>query len=86
MSKIENNTDTSDIRSYKELSLSEVFDFINDWLPHNYSKEVQDILPDDFKVDRSYIREVKKEKINNEKIVYAMYRVAQFHKLQLESI
>lgn len=87
MSKINKNHVPVNIQLYKGLkTLDEVFGFINDWLPRNYSKEVKNLLPNGKSVDTSYIRQVKREKINNPKIVYAMYRVAQFHKYQLENI
>ena len=87
MSKINKNHVPVNIQLYKGLkTLDDVFTFINDWLPRNYSREVKNLLSEDVEVDTSYIRQVKREKINNPKIVYAMYRVAQFHKYQLENI
>ena len=69
----------------ENLSLDQLFQFINNWLPRNYSNDVNKLLPVEKQLeDTTYIRQVKREKINNPAIVNALYRHAQFHKLQLE--
>lgn len=69
------------------MNIDDLFQFISDWLPRNYSNDVNKLLPEENQLeDTTYIRKVKKEKINNTLIVNALYRHAQFHKLQLERI
>ncbi|GEM_PF-3266499 len=70
-------TDTP-IQSYKD-----VFDFIYEWLPARYSNEVVQMLDD--KVDPAYVRQVKRERIRNPKIINALYRLAQYNKYQIET-
>lgn len=68
----------------ENLSLDELYLFIDEWLPRNYSADVNKLLPKDKQLDdTTYIRQVKREKINNPLIINALYRHAQFHKLQL---
>ena len=64
------------------LNINKTFDFINDHLPEKYSRQVWNLLPDNAKVDLAYIRTVKKDRIKNALIMNALYRVAQFNKLQ----
>ena len=58
------------------------FNFIQNNLPRLYAREVYNLLPEASKVDLNYIRQVKKSRIKNAAIITALYRVAQFHKLQ----
>ena len=68
----------------ENLTIDELYSFINDWLPRNYSADVNKLLPKHKQLeDTTYIRQVKREKINNPLIINALYRHAQFHKLQL---
>ena len=68
----------------ENLSLDELYLFIDEWLPRIYSADVNKLLPKDKQLDdTTYIRQVKREKINNPLIINALYRHAQFHKLQL---
>ena len=64
------------------LNINKTFDFIDDNLPVKYSRQVLNLLPDDKKVDPAYIRTVKKDRIKNALIMTALYRVAQWNKLQ----
>lgn len=64
------------------LNTDEAFDFISLHLPEKYSRQVWNLLPDNAKVDLAYIRTVKKDRIKNALIMTALYRVAQFNKLQ----
>ena len=69
----------------EDLSLDELYLFIDEWLPRIYSADVNKLLPEDKQLDdTTYIRQVKREKINNPLIINALYRHAQFHKLQLK--
>lgn len=91
MAKIDKINTPETIHLNKEdvgtMSIDELFQFIYSWLPRNYSNDVNKLLPKENQlVDTTYIRQVKKEKINNPLIVNALYRHAQFHKLQLERI
>lgn len=67
------------------LNINKTFDFINDNLPEKYSRQVWNLLPKNAKVDLAYIRTVKKNRIKNALIMTALYRVAQFNKLQSKS-
>ena len=67
------------------LNINTTFDFINDNLPVKYSRQVWNLLPKNAKVDLAYIRTVKKNRIKNALIMTALYRVAQFNKLQSKS-
>ena len=64
------------------LNINTTFDFINDNLPVKYSRQVWNLLPKNAKVDLAYIRTVKKNRIKNALIMTALYRVAQWNKLQ----
>ncbi len=63
---------------------AEKWDFIDRNLPQHYSSEVLGII--DRNYGKSYIRRVRKYRINNTVVFNALYRVAQLHKLQLEEI
>ncbi|MEC5156624.1 hypothetical protein [Chryseobacterium sp. MP_3.2] len=78
MTNLENNKPIEDIH----LNIGATFDFIDENLPEKYSREVLDLLPKDKQVDPAYIRIVKKYRIKNEAIINALYRVAQWNKLQ----
>ena len=68
----------------ENLSIDELYLFIDEWLPRIYSADVNKLLPKDKQLeDTTYIRQVKREKINNPLIINALYRHAQFHKIQL---
>ncbi|HCR77993.1 MAG TPA: hypothetical protein DIW37_16620 [Chryseobacterium sp.] len=73
----------SSITKNKE-KINERFDFIEQWLPVRYTSSVNLILKKD-KKEPSYIRQVKKERIHNKKIINALYKVALLNKLQLEN-
>lgn len=64
------------------LNIAATFDFIDENLPEKYSRQVLNLLPEDKKVDLAYIRTVKCDRIKNETIINALYRVAQWNKLQ----
>lgn len=78
MTKVQNIQVPEDIH----LNINKTFDFINEYLPVKYSRQVWNLLPDNAKVDLAYIRTVKKDRIKNALIMTALYRVAQFNKLQ----
>lgn len=89
MTNLNKNQDADSIHFNNEeastLSLDELFDFIQRWLPRNYSHDVNLLLPADKRFeDTTYIRQVKRERISNPLIVNALYRHAQFNRLQLE--
>ncbi len=64
------------------LDIEKTFDFIDENLPRNYSKQVVDLFESITHIDTSYIRKVKKERILNVRIISALYRIAQFTALQ----
>ncbi|UJF29865.1 hypothetical protein L0B70_00285 [Kaistella sp. 97-N-M2] len=64
------------------LNIHKTFDFIDEHLPEKYSRQVWNLLPDSAKVDLAYIRTVKKDRIKNALIMNALYRVAQWNKMQ----
>lgn len=68
------------------LNIDETYDFIHKWLPPRYSTEVNKLLDEVDRVDNAYVRQVKKERINNPKIYTALYRIALFHKMQIDKI
>lgn len=71
-----------DVPESIHLNIKETYDYIDNHLPKNYSREVWNLLPNSSKVDLAYIRTVKKDRIKNAIIMNALYRVAQFHELQ----
>lgn len=82
---LDKNLNGDDICSYKNFeSISEIFDFIDRWIPHAYGRSVLALLEEEDAVDLAYIRQVKRDRIKNPKIINAMLRVAQFNKFQLE--
>ncbi len=94
MAKLKQNSISADIHSNIQklnavpvpdnifYDYDKTFNFIQDNLPRQYAREVVNLLPEAHKVDLNYIRQVKKFRIKNAAIVTALYRVAQFHKLQ----
>ncbi len=64
--------------------IEEKLDFIEQWLPARYTGSVNIILKEDKKPPR-YIWRVKKERIPDEKIIDALYKVAKLNKLQVET-
>lgn len=80
MAKLNKNNTVANIH----LNISDAFDFISENLPEKYSRETWNLLPDNEKVDLSYIRQVKKDRINNYSIINALYLVAQRHKAEKE--
>lgn len=64
--------------------IDEKLDFIDQWLPARYTSSVNMILKKD-KRNPAYIRHVKNAKTNDEKIIDALYKVAQLNKLQVGS-
>lgn len=88
MANLEKNSTTENIHLNMQTfeTVSDLFAFIDEWLPRNYSKDVNRLLPVEMQMeDTSYIRQVKKERIDNSVIVNALYRHAQFNKRQLEN-
>jgi hypothetical protein len=55
----------------------ETFDFIDENLPRKYSDEVYNLLPENNKFEKDYIRKVKNDRINNAVIISYLYVVAQ---------
>lgn len=85
--KIADNNIHLNSEENENLSLDELYQFIDQWLPRIYSADVNKLLPEDKQMeDTTYIRQVKREKINNPVIINALYRHAQFHKLQLKKL
>lgn len=80
MTNLKHNNANEDIH----LNIGATFDFIDQHLPEKYSREVCALLPDDKKVDQAYVRQVKKYRIKNETIINALYRVAQWNRIQSE--
>lgn len=68
----------------RQKKVAKKYDFIEQWLPTRYTKDVNTLLGKD-KKDAAYIRQVKNERINNQKIMKALYTVAKLNKLQLEN-
>ena len=64
------------------LDTDKAFDFIDQHLPERYSRQVWNMLPENKKVALDYIRRVRKNRIKNIIIMSALYRVAQFNKIQ----
>lgn len=60
------------------------YDFIQQWLPARYTKDVNVLLKEK-KAAPAYIRQVKRERIDNKEIMNALHTVAKFNKLQLEN-
>lgn len=67
--------------SYHQKMIDEKYNFIEQWLPVQYTSPVNMILKGDMKKPE-YIRQVKNRKIYDEKIIDALYKVALFNKLQ----
>ena len=81
------NADNNIHLNTENMSIDELYLFIDQWLPRIYSADVNKLLPEDKQLsDTTYIRQVKREKINNPLIINALYRHAQFHKLQLNKL
>lgn len=81
MTNLENISVPDDIH----LDIDKTYDFIEANLPEKYTRQVFNLLPEELKVDLSYIRQVKRERIKNAPIMAALYRVAQFNYLQKQS-
>lgn len=81
MTNLQNIKVPEDIHS----NINKTYTFINENLPEKYSKKVWDLLPKSAKVDLSYIRTVKKNKIKNALIMTALYRVALWNKENKQS-
>lgn len=62
----------------------EKLNFIEQWLPARYTHLVNIILKEAQK-DPAYIRKVKKKKINDTKVIDALYKVSQINKLQTDT-
>ena len=76
MTNLQNIKVPEDIHS----NINQTYAFINEFLPEKYSRQVWNLLPESAKVDLSYIRTVKKDKIKNALIMTALYRVAIWNK------
>lgn len=76
MSKLETNLN--------QKMIDEKYDFIERWLPARYTTSVNIILKEDIRKP-AYIRKVKKERISDQKILDALYKVALLNKLQIET-
>lgn len=88
MTNLEKNKSTEtihlNITSFE--TVADIWAFIDEWLPRNYSKDVNRLLPEDMQMsETTYIRKVKMERIDNTVIVNALLRHAQFNKRQLEN-
>ena len=83
MTNLRNMEMPNDIHS----DIEKTFNFIDENLPQKYSREAWKILPENKKyIELDYIRKVKKDRIKNAPIITALYRVAQFHKLQKQPL
>ena len=87
--KLQKNTVQQFIHLYmattaNQKTITKKYNFIEQWLPARYTKDVNLILKE-HKAEPSYIRQVKKERIHNKKIMDALYAVAKLNKLQLEN-
>lgn len=65
-------------------NIQATYDFIDQNLPAKYSKQVQNLLPKGSEITLDYIRQTKKARRKNSVIMIALYRVAQWYKLQKE--
>ncbi|WP_346986066.1 hypothetical protein [Chryseobacterium sp. POE27] len=63
--------------------IDEKFDFIDQWLPARYTGSVNIFLKKESK-NAAYIRQVRRRKINDEKVADALYKVSLINKLQVE--
>jgi hypothetical protein len=70
--------------THNQKMIDEKYDFIEQWLPARYTSSVNIILKEDVRKP-AYIRRVKKERIHDQKIIDALYKVAQLNKLQVET-
>ena len=68
---------------HNQRSISEIYDFIEKWLPARYTHSVNLILKGE-KKDPAYIRQVKNRKTDDRKITDALYTVAKLNRLQVE--
>lgn len=72
--------------SENQKMIKEKYDFIDEWLPTRYTKAVNVILKDKKKQKNpAYIRQCKRERIENTSVIKALYAVAQLNKLQKEN-
>lgn len=78
MSKLENIKVPDGIH----LDIEAAFDFMDKYLPKKYAREVHNILPEGQKKSLDYIRRVKIYRIKSPVIMIALYRVAQWNKIQ----
>jgi len=62
----------------------EKLDFIEQWLPARYTTSVNIILKKEPK-DPAYIRKVRKKKVNDNKVIDALYKVSLINKLQTDN-
>lgn len=56
MTNLKNNNAIEDIH----LNINKTYDYIDEFLPEKYSRQVWNLLPVEAKVDLAYIRTVKK--------------------------
>lgn len=65
-------------------TIDDKFEFIEKWLPKRYTSSVNIILKQESR-DPAYIRQVKNMRINDSKVVEALYIVSVFNKIQVET-
>ncbi|KIC61256.1 hypothetical protein [Chryseobacterium taiwanense] len=70
--------------THNQKMIDEKYDFIEQWLPARYTSSVNLILKEDARTPE-YIRQVKNEKMYDEKVIDALYKVALLNKLQVET-
>lgn len=71
-------------KTQNQKRIDETYDFIDQWLPARYTKDVNLVLKKNKKAP-DYIRRVKKDRVHNKQIMNALLAVAKFNKLQLEN-
>lgn len=80
MTNLQNIKVPEDIHS----NITATYNFINEYLPEKYSKQVQNLLPEGSDITLDYIRQTKKARRKNPTIMMALYRVAKWNKLKKE--
>lgn len=71
-------------KTQNQKKIDETYDFIDQWLPVRYTRDVNLVLKKNKKAP-DYIRRVKKDRVHNKQIMNALLTVAKFNKLQLEN-
>lgn len=88
MAKLYKKNRSSDIQTYNTgfQSIEKMFAFIDEWIPRNYTSSVNQILKEENEspIEPAYIRQIKRERIKNPKIINAMLRVARKNKSEMQ--